>query len=109
VTPIQFRRAKPNVPSGEPVDALRFCNWLNNGGLSTSDTESGCYTFADPDTPGPRNPGAKVFLPTENEWYKAAYYDPAKDGTGGYCLYAVRGDEVLADPPPGGPHSDGPQ
>jgi hypothetical protein len=23
-----------------------------------------------------RNPGANIFLPSENEWYKAAYYDP---------------------------------
>jgi hypothetical protein len=46
-----------------------------------------------------------VFLPTENEWYKAAYYDPTKGGTGGYWLYAVRADEVTADVPPGGPRS----
>ena len=24
-----------------------------------------------------RNPGAKYVIPTENEWYKAAYYDPS--------------------------------
>ena len=74
----------------EPVDGLRFANWLHNGGLPTSDTETGAYTFGDPETPGPRNPGAKVFLPTEDEWYKAAYYDPTKGGSGGYWLFAVQ-------------------
>lgn len=89
----------------EAVDALRFANWLHNSGLPTSDTESGAYTFADPETPGSRNPDAKVFLPTEDEWYKAAYYDPTKGGSGGYWLFAVRADDVTADLPPGGPHS----
>jgi formylglycine-generating enzyme required for sulfatase activity len=45
-----------------------------------------------PDTVITRKPGAKVFLPTENEWYKAAYYDPTKGGTGGYYLYPTRSD-----------------
>ena len=62
-------------------DALRFANWLNNG-KGDADTETGAYTLeggtADPSN-GPtvtRNPGATVFLPGENEWYKAAYYSP---------------------------------
>jgi len=30
-------------------------------------------------------------IPTENEWYKAAYYDPSlNSGTGGYWLYPTR-------------------
>ena len=55
-------------------DALRFANWLNNG---TPDTESGAYTITGPgiaDNSITRNTGAGVFLPSENEWYKAAYY-----------------------------------
>jgi formylglycine-generating enzyme required for sulfatase activity len=28
----------------------------------------------------------------ENEWYKAAYYDPTKGGTGGYWLHATQSD-----------------
>jgi len=62
-------------------DALRFANWLNNGQGSNS-TETGAYTLMG-GTPTPsngdavtRNAGANVFLPSENEWYKAAYYDP---------------------------------
>jgi sulfatase modifying factor 1 len=61
-------------------DALRFTNWLNNG-QGAGDTENGAYTLIG-GTAIPsngltvtRNPGAIVFLPSENEWYKAAYYD----------------------------------
>ena len=102
---VQEGKANRPIRWVEPVDGLRFCNWLHNGGLQTSDTETGAYTFSDPDTPGTRNTGAKVFLPTENEWYKAAYYDPGKDGAGGYWLFAVRADDVTAELPPGGPQS----
>ncbi len=36
-----------------------------------------------------RNANAHYFLPSENEWYKAAYYDPtANNGAGGYWEYA---------------------
>ncbi len=62
-------------------DSLRFTNWLNNG-QGSADTETGAYTLlggtAIPSS-GPtvlRNPGANIFLPSENEWYKAAYWDP---------------------------------
>jgi formylglycine-generating enzyme required for sulfatase activity len=38
-----------------------------------------------------RNAGAKDFIPSENEWYKAAYYDPTVNGgLGGYWLYPTR-------------------
>lgn len=64
-------------------DAARFSNWLQNGqptGAQTVlTTEDGAYTL----TPAAiaansvlRNPTASVFLPSEDEWYKAAYYDP---------------------------------
>ena len=72
------------------VDAYRYANWLNNGGLDYSDTETGAYTLTGYDTVSARNPNADYFLPSENEWYKAAYYDPTKDGTGGYWLYPNR-------------------
>ena len=45
-----------------------------------------------------REPGAEVFVPRWNEWYKAAHYDPAF----GYHLYATGSnalpDEALATP-----------
>ena len=63
-------------------DAIRFVNWLHNG-QGSGDTESGAYTLGQVDASGvpingdsiTRNAGAKWFLPTESEWYKAAYYD----------------------------------
>jgi formylglycine-generating enzyme required for sulfatase activity len=61
-------------------DALRFTNWLNNG-QGSGDTETGAYTLlggtATPSngTTVTRNLGANIFLPGENQWYKAAYYD----------------------------------
>ena len=39
---------------------------------------------------GTRNAGAKYFIPTENEWYKAAYYDPLNGGAGGYWTYPTQ-------------------
>ena len=70
-------------------DALRFANWLNNGQGSGS-TETGAYTLLG-GTPTPsngptvtRNLGAITVVPSENEWYKAAYYNPA---TSSYFAY----------------------
>jgi sulfatase modifying factor 1 len=65
-------------------DTIRFANWLNNG-QGSGDTETGAYTLLG-GTPTPsngnnitRNAGAIVFLPSEDEWYKAAYYNPANN------------------------------
>ena len=61
-------------------DALRFSNWLNNG-QGSGDTETGAYTLlGGTETPSngltvTRNLGASIVLTSENEWYKAAYYD----------------------------------
>lgn len=75
-------------------DSIRFANWLHNG-QGSGDTETGAYTLLG-GTPIPsnyltitRNPGATWFLPSENEWYKSAYYQPAAQGgdTDDYWLY----------------------
>ncbi|MEX2310410.1 MAG: SUMF1/EgtB/PvdO family nonheme iron enzyme [Pirellulales bacterium] len=96
-------------------DSLRFANWLNNG-QGAGDTESGSYTLlggtpvpsnAFPFTPPiARNPGARVVLPSEDEWYKAAYHK--NDGpTGNYWDYPTATDDPpFSDEPPG---SDAPQ
>jgi len=66
-------------------DSIRFANWLNNG-QGNGDTETGAYTIlggtAKPSNAASitRNAGASWFLPTDNEWYKAAYYQPAAQG-----------------------------
>jgi formylglycine-generating enzyme required for sulfatase activity len=64
-------------------DAARFCNWLQNnqpvGDEGAGTTETGAYTLNGAvDNAGlmaiTRNAGAMYFIPSENEWYKAAYY-----------------------------------
>ncbi len=91
-------------------DAARFANWLHNG-QGAANTEHGAYSL----TPNPgnpplpvngetvgREPAASVFLPNENEWYKAAYYA----GGGLYWQYPTRSSTApTAEPPPGGANS----
>jgi formylglycine-generating enzyme len=70
-------------------DAVRFTNWLHNG-RGSGDTETGAYTvLGDTATPSnastfTRNPDATIFLPSDDEWYKAAYYDAL---SASYFLY----------------------
>jgi formylglycine-generating enzyme len=74
-------------------DACRFCNWLHNG-QGDGDTENGAYALngytGSDGRKIRRNPGAKWFVPSEDEWYKAAYYDPQKSGGPGYWEYPTR-------------------
>ncbi len=87
-------------------DAIRFVNWLHNG-QGSGDTETGAYTLpsAVADPPGgeaiARNASARWFLPTENEWYKAAYH--RNDGaSGNYWKYPTASDnQPYSAPPPG--------
>ena len=83
-------------------DALRFANWLNNG-QGSGDTETGAYTLlGGGDTPTNgltvmRNASADVFLTSENEWYKAAYYSPG----GVYFDYPTGTDSATGCVAPG--------
>ena len=89
-------------------EAARFVNWLN-----TSTGNQAAYKFttsgvnddialwqsgdAGYDELNPyRNSLAKYFLPSYNEWYKAAYYDPNKLGlgVGGYWDYPTGSDSA---------------
>jgi formylglycine-generating enzyme required for sulfatase activity len=83
--------------------AARFCNWLSNGqptgAQDLTTTEDGSYYLngANDDfalMSVERKPDARYVIPTENEWYKAAYYDPDKPGGAGYWMYATRSDYV---------------
>jgi formylglycine-generating enzyme len=66
-------------------DAARFCNWLHNG-QGAGSTETGAYINIGNQYAFARQSGAKYFIPTENEWYKAAYHK--NDGvTGNYFDY----------------------
>ena len=65
-------------------DAARFANWMMNG-QGSGDMETGAYTLNGA-TSGiiTANIGAQVYLPSEDEWYKAAYYSAANTS---YSLY----------------------
>jgi len=63
-------------------DALRFVNWLHNGqptGVQdTGTTEDGAYTLTAQAIEANtivRNPLASFVVPSEDEWYKAAYFE----------------------------------
>jgi len=91
-------------------DTLRFANWLHNGQpgirepiiltgnqvLDAPFTEDGAYDLR---LGRSRKPNAKYFIPTENEWYKAAYHK--NDGvTGNYWGYPTDPpDPPLPEPP----------
>ena len=95
-------------------DAARFANWLHNGqptGTLTGDpaqdaglTEDGAY-FLNGATSNEdllavsREADWKWAIPTEDEWYKAAYYEPDKDPNTvgdqpGYYDYPTSTDSV---------------
>jgi formylglycine-generating enzyme required for sulfatase activity len=75
------------------TSAARFCNWLHNG-QGDGDTEAGAYALNGAlDRRVPREKDARFFLPTEDEWYKAAYYDPAGAAGDAYWAFATRSKE----------------
>ena len=80
-------------------DACRFTNWLQNGqptnvGQVAGTTETGAYDLTNPtaitNNTVTRSLGASWAVASENEWYKAAYFDPAKSGGAGYWVYPTR-------------------
>lgn len=91
-------------------DAARFTNWMENGqptgGQSFATTEAGTYTLytsgSSTTNIGTRSSSATWFLPTENEWYKAAYHQPAGSGGPGdsYWLYPTQADSAPNSRPP---------
>jgi formylglycine-generating enzyme required for sulfatase activity len=97
------------------ADAARFANWLHNGqptgAQDLATTEDGSY-FLDGTDEGnvgalediTREPDATWAIPSEDEWYKAAYHK--NDGvTGNYWNYPTQADtnvsNTLVDPDPG--------
>ncbi len=86
--------------------AARFVNWLNNGKSSDPATlDYGAYdasTFTDnPDgtfnDQVAHSPGARFWIPSLDEWLKAAHFDPNRFGSDqpGWWLFSHRSD----DPP----------
>ena len=78
-------------------DAARMANWMHNGqptglGEVAGSTEQGAYTLNGLTSGNniSKNGNAADWIPTESEWYKAAYYDPFLNaGAGGYWTYAT--------------------
>jgi len=76
-------------------DAARVANWYQNGATSSSSTETGAYTLLNGQTSGNAvavNSDASYFIPTQDQWYKAAYFAPNYGGAGvpGYWVYATQ-------------------
>jgi formylglycine-generating enzyme required for sulfatase activity len=75
--------------------AMRFANWMHNGqptgAQNATTTEDGAYTLTrgDPFGRASRNTGWRWAVTSENEWYKAAYHQPAAQGGDGdnYWFY----------------------
>jgi formylglycine-generating enzyme len=94
-------------------DAARFANWLNNGQPTGAEgpgtTEAGAYTLNGATDSGPlmavaRNANGRWFIPSESEWYKAAYYQPAAVGgdSDGYWAYPTKSNTAPNSVPPPG-------
>ena len=81
-------------------DSARFVNWLQNGqptGLQAAGTtETGAYTLTGNTGLITRNSGWVYGLPSENEWYKAAYHQPAAQGgdVDNYWLYPTANNAI---------------
>jgi len=74
-------------------DAARFANWVDNGATNGASTETGAYTLngsTNGNTPA-RNPNATWWIPTEDQWYKAAFYK-AGGSNADYWDYATQSD-----------------
>jgi formylglycine-generating enzyme required for sulfatase activity len=123
-TPNNPGRPRFAVPAGNEMlptggitwrTAAIYCNWLHNG--KSTDREaflSGAYdvstfgyylggsTFTDQLT---RSEGARYWIPSLDEWMKAAHWDPSKvnpDGTtGGWWEYSNGSDTPFVYGPPG--------
>lgn len=96
-------------PGERPLGGVRwraaamYCNWLHNGKSGdVNSLLSGAYdtTTWGMDEGGRftddirREDGAKFWIPSLDEWLKAVYYDPAKNGEGddGWWLHSYSSD-----------------
>ena len=70
-----------------------FCNWLTSGHIGQGAYEFGGGAFTEDRDSAMSTYGTVYVRPTENEWYKAAYYDPSKPGGAGYWDYPTKHDD----------------
>ncbi len=108
-------RLDPDIPNAAMVpvfgiswfEAAMYTNWLSNGKPSDiDDIMDGAYDILDDEgelnPEATRSPDAAFFLPTKDEWVKAAHWDPNKfgPGEGGWWRFSHTSDEP---PVPGVP------
>jgi sulfatase modifying factor 1 len=94
-----FSYSAQSLREREPVmhvtffNAMRFANWLHHGG-GQGDTETGAYQMVAHGGLANREAGATVWIPNEDEWYKAAYHQPQSAGgpAENYWAYPTRSD-----------------
>lgn len=81
-------------------DCARYCNWLHNEALTYNTTaaaanvrNTGAYNVGTATTGNAvaKEVGATYHIPTENQWYKAAYYKGGGTNAG-YWVYATQSD-----------------
>ncbi|MFZ2874186.1 MAG: SUMF1/EgtB/PvdO family nonheme iron enzyme [Phycisphaerales bacterium] len=89
--------------------AAMYCNWLhNNKSSDPAAVMTGAYdvstffdnpdgTFTDQAT---HSPGARYWIPTLDEWLKAAHWDPNHSDNGGWWTYSNGSDIPLTYGPP---------
>lgn len=75
------------------IRAAKMCNWLNNNKLPNSDINTGSYNLAN--NSSARTLNAKYFIPTSNEWYKAAYFNPLGTRNNNYSLYPTKSSQPI--------------
>lgn len=79
--------------------AARFANWMHNGATATADIENGAYNLAGGfDPTASRQPGAKWWIPSHDEWFKAAYYKGGSTAAG-YWMFPTRSDTLPENTP----------
>jgi sulfatase modifying factor 1 len=94
-------------------NSIRFVNWLTNG-QGSGDTESGTYALTDGGNsvaiPNPAQRAAWAasgsahwLLPSESEWYKAAYFNSASGTYYAFPFQSVLQPQALS--PPGNTNS----
>lgn len=107
--------ANANLPAGDISwrMAAMYCNWLHNDKRTDRDAFlSGAYDVSTFGFNGniftdqaAHSPGARYWIPTWDEWLKAAHYDPTKpnpDGSvGGWWTYSNGSDIAFTYGPPG--------
>jgi formylglycine-generating enzyme required for sulfatase activity len=102
--------------------AARYANWLHYGcpetgnsepGTTEGDAARGAYDtrlfarfpaggLGNVKRIGRRNPGARYWIPDNDEWYKAAYHDPEKTGSHKYWEFPTRSSTLPDNRDPAG-------